>query len=134
MTEREAKQLEMLTEKVEQLRAQQNVIIMRDKQRKKKERTRNLIKCGEIAERYLKLENADPAEFEKRMQANFNPRTQNLIQCGVIAEKYFGLTNADFATLEKILANLTSPPDFKNYLQNLKYSLTQSQHQSQQKN
>jgi len=89
MTEREAERLEKLTEKLEQLQAQKNKILAKDKQRQKKERTRNLIKCG------------------------------------TLSEKYFGLDNADFVMLEKILANLTSTPDFKNYLENLKNSLNQ---------
>ena len=65
MTEREALQLKKLTEKLEQLKAQQNKIIAKDRQRKQKEYNQNLIKCGELAEKYFELTDADFEMLEK---------------------------------------------------------------------
>jgi len=53
MTEKESKQLEKIREKIAQMRAKEQTIIAKDKQRKRKERTRRLIQIGAIAEKYL---------------------------------------------------------------------------------
>jgi hypothetical protein len=47
------------------MKARERAIVNREKKRKKQERTRHLIKCGEIAEKYFNLQNIHPVEFEK---------------------------------------------------------------------
>jgi len=68
VNEKDAKQLEKLREKMEQLKAQQKNIIARDRERQRKERTRRLIQNGALAEKYLKCEGMPPDEFEKRLK------------------------------------------------------------------
>jgi len=65
MTEREARRLEKVREKLAQMRAQEKAILARDKQRQRKERTRRLIQNGALAERYFGCEGMEPGEFEK---------------------------------------------------------------------
>jgi len=65
MTEKESKQLEKIREKIAQMRAKEQTIIAKDKQRKRKERTRRLIQIGAIAEKYLDCVGIEPVEFEK---------------------------------------------------------------------
>ena len=68
MNERDAKQLEKLREKMSQMKAREQAIIARDKERQRKERTRRLIQNGALAEKYLNCENMPPDEFEKRLR------------------------------------------------------------------
>ena len=72
MTEKESKQLKMICEKMEYMKARQKAILSREKKRIKKERTRHLIKCGELAEKYFALEDINPMEFERILQALFD--------------------------------------------------------------
>ena len=65
MTEKEEKQLKIICEKMEYMKARQKAILSRERKRIKKERTRNLIKCGELAEKYFDLEDINSVEFEK---------------------------------------------------------------------
>lgn len=51
MTESEEKRLQKIKEKMEQMKVQEKKIITRDKNRQRKERTRHLIKKGELAEK-----------------------------------------------------------------------------------
>ena len=72
MTEREEKQLEKICEKMEFMKSKQKEILSREKKRIKKERVRHLIKCGELAEKYFDLNDINPVEFEKILQALFD--------------------------------------------------------------
>lgn len=69
MTENEEKRLQKIKQKMEQMKAQQQAIIARDKKRQQKERTRRLIQKGELAEKYLRCENLSAEEFEKLLIA-----------------------------------------------------------------
>ncbi|MDL2257605.1 hypothetical protein LJC42_00405 [Eubacteriales bacterium OttesenSCG-928-K08] len=64
MTEKEKQRLEKLNEKITQMKAQQQAIIARDKERARKERTRRLIQNGALAEQYLNCKDMPPDEFE----------------------------------------------------------------------
>ena len=48
-----------------EMKAKQQAIINREKDRERKTRTRRLIQNGALAEKYLNCDNMDPAEFEK---------------------------------------------------------------------
>ena len=65
MTEKEQQRLNSLRGKMEQIKAQEQAILARDKQRQRKERTRRLIQNGALAEKYLRCEGMSPGEFEK---------------------------------------------------------------------
>ena len=68
MTERETKQLEAIREKMAKIKAQEQAIIAKDKQRQRKERTRRLIQIGAIAEKYLNCKDISPIEFKKLLK------------------------------------------------------------------
>ena len=65
MTEREVKQLERISEKLERIKAQRSDILARDRKRQQKERTRRLIKLGELVEQYFDYRDVHPPEFEQ---------------------------------------------------------------------
>ena len=65
MTENEEKRLKQLREKMSQIKAQEQAILARDKQRRQKERTHRLIQNGTLAEKYLCCEGMNPQDFEK---------------------------------------------------------------------
>ena len=65
MTEHETERLQKITEKIAVMKAKQQTIISRDKERQRKERTRRLIQNGALAEKYLHCEGMEPQEFEK---------------------------------------------------------------------
>jgi len=64
MTENEEKRLEMIREKIAQMKSREKAILARDKQRQRKERTRRLIQNGALAEKYLRCEGMESKEFE----------------------------------------------------------------------
>ncbi|MDR0813465.1 MAG: DUF3847 domain-containing protein [Oscillospiraceae bacterium] len=64
MTESEKQKLEKTSTKIEQLKAQRDTILSREKERQRKERTRRLIQNGALAEKYLNCENATPDEMK----------------------------------------------------------------------
>ena len=64
MTENEEKRLQALREKMSQLKAREQAIVNRDKERQRKERTRRLIQNGALAEKYLNCEGMNPEKFE----------------------------------------------------------------------
>jgi len=64
MTENEEKRLQALREKMSQLKAREQAILNRDKERLRKERTRRLIQNGALAEKYLHCEGMNPEKFE----------------------------------------------------------------------
>lgn len=72
LTENEEKRLQKLKEKMAQMKAQEQAIITRDKERQRKERTRRLIQNGALAEKYLQCENIPPQEFEKILETIVN--------------------------------------------------------------
>ncbi|MDR1700897.1 MAG: hypothetical protein LBR68_06865 [Lachnoclostridium sp.] len=65
MTKHETEQLQKIREKMAQIRKQEQAILAKDKKRQQKDRTRRLIKIGEIAEKYLGHKDITPLEFEK---------------------------------------------------------------------
>lgn len=65
MTENEQIRLEKINEKMAQMKAKQQAIVNREKDRERKTRTRRLIQNGALAEKYLNCDNMEPQEFEK---------------------------------------------------------------------
>ena len=65
MTENEEKRLQDIREKMSQLKAREQGIIARAKEKERKQRTHRLIQNGALAEKYLHCENLEPKEFEK---------------------------------------------------------------------
>ena len=65
LTENEKVRLEKIKDKIAHMKAQQNTILARDRERQRKARTRRLIQNGALAEKYLQCENMEPQEFEK---------------------------------------------------------------------
>ena len=53
------------------MKSKQNEILSRERKRRKQERIRHLIKCGELAEKYFGFENMHPVEFEKVLRKLF---------------------------------------------------------------
>ena len=51
MTEKEQQRLQKMREKISQIKSQERIILNRDKQRQKKERTRHLLQFGTIVEK-----------------------------------------------------------------------------------
>ena len=72
MTERETKQLEKIYEKLAYMKDKQQAILARERKRLKKERTRHLIKCGELSEKYFGFENIHPVEWKKFLKKLFD--------------------------------------------------------------
>jgi hypothetical protein len=72
MTEREARQIESIRDKLAELKAKQNAILARDKRRQRKERARRLIKLGALVEKYIHCKNMELAEAERIFQALTN--------------------------------------------------------------
>jgi hypothetical protein len=68
MTEYEAQRLQKITERIAEMKARQQAIIAKDKQRQRKERTRRLIQNGALAEKYLCCEGMAPGEFERMLK------------------------------------------------------------------
>ena len=68
MTEKEEKRLQMLREKMSQIKAQENTILAKDRAKQRKEKIRRLINNGELAEKYLNCVGMNPQEFEKVLQ------------------------------------------------------------------
>ena len=67
MTEHDQLRLQKTSEKIAQMKAQQKIILAKDKKRQRKERTRRLIQNGALAEKYLSCQGMEPAEFEKML-------------------------------------------------------------------
>jgi Fic family protein len=65
MTENEEKRLQMVREKMAKLKAQEKTLLLKDRIRQRKERTRRLIQNGALAEKYLNCEGIPPNEFER---------------------------------------------------------------------
>ena len=62
MTDAEANKLAKLREKIAQMKAQEQAIVAKENQRKRKERTRRLVRMGEVLEKWLNC--ADIADLE----------------------------------------------------------------------
>jgi len=50
------------------VKAREKIILTRNKEKERKQRTRRLIQNGALAEKYLKCENFAPIEFEERLK------------------------------------------------------------------
>lgn len=68
MTEKEEKRLQMIREKMAQIKAQEQAIIARDKKRQRKERTRRLIQYGTLVDKYFNCEGMKLGEFEELLK------------------------------------------------------------------
>ena len=68
MTQRENERLESIRDKMTQLKAQQQTILARRKERMRKDRTHRLIQKGALAEKYFCCADASPHDFEKVLQ------------------------------------------------------------------
>lgn len=60
--------LEELEKKMEQLKAQKKAIQAKQSKLERAQRTRRLIENGALAEKYLRCEKVEPADFEKLLQ------------------------------------------------------------------
>jgi len=87
MTERESKRLKQIDEKMEQMKAQKQDILAKEKKRQRNERTRRLIEIGALSEKYFNVKDIEPNDFEKFLKAILNSRgaTEFIIQCKEIA-------------------------------------------------
>jgi len=65
MTENEQQRLQRTREKIAEMKAREQAILTRDKDRQRKDRTRRLIQNGALAEKYLNCNGMEPGEFEK---------------------------------------------------------------------
>ena len=65
MNERDAQRLERIDEKMEQMKAQRQDILAREKQRQRKERTRRLIQIGALSEKYFDVKDIQPENYER---------------------------------------------------------------------
>ena len=65
MTEREKQRLEKISVKLEQIKAQRQDILSREKKRQRKERTHRLIQIGALSEKYFDIKDIQPTEYEK---------------------------------------------------------------------
>lgn len=69
----DAQRLEELDKKLSQLQEQKKAIQARSRSKEEKARTRRLIQNGALAEKFLRCENVEPADFEiflKRLAEN----------------------------------------------------------------
>jgi len=64
MTERESKRLKQIDEKMEQMKAQKQDILAKEKKRQRNERTRRLIEIGALSEKYFGLKDIEPMDYE----------------------------------------------------------------------
>ena len=64
MTEREKQRLEKISAKLEQIKAQRQDILTREKKRQRKERTHRLIQIGALSEKYFDVKDIQPTEYE----------------------------------------------------------------------
>ena len=64
----ETERLQRLREKIAEMKAREQAILTRDKDRQRKDRTRRLIQNGALAEKYLNCNGMEPGEFEKVLQ------------------------------------------------------------------
>jgi len=69
MTEREAQRLAKIDEKLEQMKAQKQDIISKNRKRQRQERTRRLIQIGALTEKYFDMEDIEPKDFENFLKA-----------------------------------------------------------------
>lgn len=61
-------ELQELEKKMEQLKAQKKAIQAKQSKLERAQRTRRLIENGALAEKYLRCEKVEPADFEKLLQ------------------------------------------------------------------
>ena len=64
MNERDAKRLERISEKLEQIKAQRQDILARERKRQRKERTHRLIQMGALSEKYFGVNDIQPRDYE----------------------------------------------------------------------
>jgi len=81
VTENEQKRLQQIREKIALMREQEKVILAKDKQRQRKERTHRLIQNGALAEKYLQCESITPQEFEKLLKTIVDIQAVKEILC-----------------------------------------------------
>ena len=68
MNERDTQRLERINEKMEQMQAQRQDILNREKKRQRAERTRRLIQIGALAEKYFDMKDIQPKDFEQFLE------------------------------------------------------------------
>jgi len=68
MNKRETERLEKLNEKIEQMKAQKQDILAREKTRQRKERTHKLIQIGALSEKYFDVKDIQPVEYENLLK------------------------------------------------------------------
>ena len=72
MTEREQLRLAKLTEKMEQMKAQKQDILAKEKKRQRQERTKRLIEIGALSEKYFDMKDVLPKDYEMFLQIIFS--------------------------------------------------------------
>ena len=72
MTERELQRLAKLDEKMEQMKAQKQDILAKEKKRQRNERTRRLIEIGALSEKYFGVKDIEPKDYENFLKAVLN--------------------------------------------------------------
>jgi len=72
MTEREAQRLAKLDEKMEQMKAQKQDILAKEKKRQRNERTRRLIEIGALSEKYFGVKDIQPKDYENFLKVMLN--------------------------------------------------------------
>jgi len=64
MNERDSQRLAKIDEKMEQMKAQRQDILARDRKRQRQERTRRLIQIGAMTEKYFDIKDIQPNDYE----------------------------------------------------------------------
>jgi len=72
MTEREVQRLAKLDEKMEQMKAQKQDILSKEKKRQRNERTRRLIEIGALSEKYFGMKDIEPKDYENFLKVMLN--------------------------------------------------------------
>ena len=64
MNERDSQRLAKIDEKMEQMKAQRQDILAKNKKRQRQERTRRLIQIGAMTEKYFGIKDIQPNDYE----------------------------------------------------------------------
>ena|GEM_PF-1994678 len=107
MTEREAQRLAKISEKMEQMKAQKQNILTREKKRQRKERTHRLIQIGALSEKYFGLTDIEPVNYEVFLKTF--AASQNAM--AFVAQIKAGLNNEQRANTESTTSEHSAVPN-----------------------
>jgi len=91
MTERESQRLAKLTEKMEQMKAQKQDILAKEKKRQRKERTHRLIQIGALSEKYFDVRDIQPSDYEIFLKTFM--AIKNIPECITNTKNYISNSN-----------------------------------------